>query len=280
MFARMNQCTKKIMIFSRYILVFFLALTSVYSCKQDSSKKFIQTHYDSISYSLGMIYAQKLPENFHANHIDSISYEFFIQGIQDFFDSTHINQISDSEITNLTNSFIAQLQTKREQAFLDSFKINIEKGTSFLKENKNQNGVIELEKGLQYKTIYSGWGQQKPTISDTVLVFYQVYSIDNKLLYDSKSEFREPVSIILDSTILAWQKILPLYVTGGKVRIYASHEFAYGSSYSRDNHIEPYATLIFDIELYKFIRGNKEAQTTTSSEPEETLQNSITQNSI
>src|SRR5690606_31370214 len=101
-----------------------------------------------------------------------------------------------------------------------------------------------------------------------------------KLLYDSKSESREPVSIILDSTILAWQKILPLYVTGGKVRIYASHEFAYGASYSKQMQIEPYATLIFDIELYKFVRRNKKIQVAPVPQQEQITQDSITQNNI
>lgn len=269
----MIQSKKHIMKHIQHSFTFLALSVLLFSCKQEVSQSVITTYHDSVSYSLGMIYAQKLPENLQENHIDSLSYDFFLQGMCDFFDTNTTNHISDVEIKDITNSYIQQLHLKREELHIESYKINIEKGEQFLQENKENYGVVEVEQGLQYKTIYAGWGQQKPTLLDTVLVNYQVYSIDNTLLYDSKTESNEAVSIVLDSTILAWQKIIPLYVTGGKVRIFASHDFAYGSAYSKKSNIEPFATLIFDVELYKFIKGTKKPETIVTQEQN---QNNIT----
>jgi len=245
-------------------LIYIFGITLLlFSCTQETIKPTITSSSDSLSYSLGMLYASKLPENLKANHIDSISYKMFVIGIQDYIDSSQTNLISDDEAKTLTQNFISSIQNKAQIEYLESFKKNIAKGDAFLKENKEKSGVKTIKKGLQYKTIYSGWGQQKPLVEDTVLVKYKVYSIEDKLLYDSKSDSKNGVRITLDSAVNAWKEVLPLYVTGGHMMIYSSYEHAFGNSVANDFKIEPYSTVIFDVELVKFYRAEKETETTS-----------------
>jgi len=238
----------------------------LHSCSPEEESTHNMANFtDSLSYSLGMTYAQKLPNNLQQNGLDSISFTEFIHGFQDYFDTTRVNILSDEEIISITEQFLQLRQKKIEQAFLDSHKaVNIKKGNIFLEKNKEKRGINVIEKGLQYKTLYRGWGQQKPRVNDTVLVSYKIYSIDNTLLFNSEEISNNPIPVTLDSAILAWQKVIPLFVTGGRMRIFASHEFAYGSSYSQEKGIKPYSTLVFEITLHKFIRSNIQEETTSS----------------
>ncbi|MDA3881932.1 MAG: FKBP-type peptidyl-prolyl cis-trans isomerase [Bacteroidales bacterium] len=254
----MNKLTH----FSILISVFII----LHSCSPEEESTHNITNYtDSLSYSLGMTYAQKLPDNLQQNGLDSISFTEFIRGFQDYFDTTQANILSDEEIISITEQFLQLRQKRIEQAFLDSHKVvNIDKGNAFLEKNKEKRGIKGIEKGLQYETLYRGWGQQKPRVNDTVLVSYKIYSIDNTLLFNSEKISNNPIPVTLDSAILAWQKVIPLFVTGGRMKIFASPEFAYGSSYSQEKGIKPYSTLIFEVTLHKFIRSNIQEETTTS----------------
>ncbi len=245
----------------------FIAILFI-SCSQRRVKPHITSGNDSLSYSLGMLYASKLPDNLKANHIDSVSYELFLEGIRDYIDSTSINLISDEDVKSITQNFLNNKLEKAHQEYLSSFSKNIEIGKTFLDENKKKPVIQVIEPGLQIKTVYSGWGQKKPTLKDDVLVHYKIYDTNIELIYDSKKDSKEPVKISLDSTILAWQKIIPMFVTGAKVVIYCSHEYAYGESFSPDKTIEPYQTLVFEVELVKFISKNEQqTQTTNVKQP-------------
>ncbi len=239
----------------------------LHSCSPEKESTHNMANFtDSLSYSLGMTYAEKLPDNLQQNGLDSISFTEFIRGFQDYFDTTEINLLSDEEIISITEQFLQLRQKRIEHAFLDSHKVvNIKKGNIFLEQNKEKRGVKEIEKGLQYETLYRGWGQQKPGINDTVLVSYKIYSIDNTLLFNSEEISNNPIPVTLDSAILAWQKVIPLFVTGGRMKIFASHEFAYGSSYSQEKGIKPYSTLVFEVTLHKFIRSNIQEETAIST---------------
>ncbi|MFO7868981.1 MAG: FKBP-type peptidyl-prolyl cis-trans isomerase N-terminal domain-containing protein [Bacteroidales bacterium] len=261
-----------------FIYIIATAIVVLSSCNNEKEQEsLIQNHTDSLSYSLGMMYAQNIPENLNKNHIDSVSYEIFIQGIQDYFDTTHIAELSNEEIISLTNTFLENRQSKLEQAFIDSHKVvNIPKGESFLEENKNKRGIVELEEGLQYQIIRRGWGQNKPTIHDTVFLEYKIYNTDNTLLYNSTEEYNTPQKISLDSAITAWQKVIPLLRTGAQVRIMSSHTFAYQDSYSKKLGIMPFSTLIFDVKLRRFIKGEQPSQPETTNQTQQTEENTVT----
>ena len=251
-----------------YTLILFATIVVFTGCHEAKQEVELNSHYDSVSYSLGMLYAHKLPENLEENLIDSISYTLFVEGMKDFFNTQEENKISDETVVLITNAFQEKLQKKADSLFIDSHTVNIELGKAFLEQNKLVPGVSEIEPGLQHQVLSRGWGRQSPEHGDTVFVFYRVFSIENELLYDSRTESNQPVKIPLDSAVIAWQKVLPLYNTGGRTRIFTSHEFAYGTSYSEKLNIFPYSTLIFEVELQRFVRTNTEEQTQTPPPPQ------------
>ena len=240
----------------RNIFLLFVATLLIISCNNKSNYKDLESNLDSTSYSLGMLYASKMPNNLKENNVDSISIQHFLQGLHDYFDSTETPVLDKKTTEKLIQAYFEKMQQSSNDFYASKFKNNEIEGNKFLENNKKTAGITELEKGLQYQILYSGWGELKPDVRDTILVHFKMYDISKKLIYDTRKTSPNPLKIPLDSTIQAWQKVLPLVNTGAKLKIYSSHQFAYGKDVTPKDKIQPYQTLIFDIELVKTLKGN------------------------
>jgi FKBP-type peptidyl-prolyl cis-trans isomerase len=238
------------------LVIFCLSCFILASCNREPNYKDLQTNSDSTAYSLGLLFASKIPQNLKDNSIDSISIKHFLQGVHDYFDSTQSPVLSKQISEKLIQEYFEKLQNSENNTYAAKFIQNKIDGNLFLENNKKVSGVIEIQKGLQYQIFYKGWGELKPDLRDTLLVHFKISTIKNKVLYDSRKTSYNPLKIPLDSTIAAWQKILPLVNTGAKIKIFTSYEYAYGIDVTKEDNIEPYQTLIFDIELVKTLKGN------------------------
>ncbi|MBR4689469.1 MAG: FKBP-type peptidyl-prolyl cis-trans isomerase [Bacteroidales bacterium] len=234
------------------ITAIIVALSGLYACTPDENEKLIVTRQDSTSYGLGVAFAQKIPQNLQENNIESVDFEYFLQGIVDYFDTNANVKLSDAEIQKIVNTVIGrQIEEKHEQ-YVKENEVNIEKGETFLEKNKTNRDVVELKDGLQYKIIDMGWGKLSPISTDNLLITFKVYNTTYELIYDSKSK-SDQTKIYLGSAIPALQEALPKIKTGGSIRIFTSHEYAYGSTVYEQDLVKPYETLIFDVTLNKII---------------------------
>jgi len=121
-------------------------------------------------------------------------------------------------------------------------------GETFLEENKKKKGVTTMENGLQFEIIKEGNGP-KPTLNSTVSVYYTL-SLINGQQVESNAQDPEPVSFPLSNVIQGWQQGLQLMKKGGKYKLYVPYELGYGHQGTQG--IQPYSTLIFEIELVDF----------------------------
>ena len=136
------------------------------------------------------------------------------------------------------------VQTKTEAI---QAKINApikEKNQAFLDKNKSAAGVLTTASGLQYKVVKEGSGV-KPGAEDTVFVKYVGTDIDGK-----KFDSSDSTHFSLDRVIKGWTEGIQLMSPGAKYTFYVPYDLAYGEQGRRPN-IGPYATLIFDVELFK-----------------------------
>jgi FKBP-type peptidyl-prolyl cis-trans isomerase FklB len=124
------------------------------------------------------------------------------------------------------------------------------KNQAFLDANNKKDGVITLPSGLQYKVEKEGTGI-KPVAGDTVIVNYVGTNINGE-----KFDGNESVKFPLSNLIKGWTEGIQLMSSGAKYAFYIPYDLAYGEQ-GRPPQIEPYATLVFDIELLDVLpKGN------------------------
>ena len=68
-------------------------------------------------------------------------------------------------------------------------------------------------------------------------------------MFDEVAADAEPIRLTLDRVIPGWTEGLQLIGEGGKAQLYIPSELGYGANGTGG--IEPYSTLIFDVELEK-----------------------------
>ena len=142
------------------------------------------------------------------------------------------------------SAFERLTQLKNEQA-----ATNLEKGNKFLATNKERDGVVETETGLQYEILTLGTGD-KPWATHTVTCHYHGTTIDGSV-FDSSVQRGVPASFPLNMVIKGWTEGLQLMPTGSKFRFFIPAHLAYGER-QVSALIGANSTLIFDVELISF----------------------------
>lgn len=128
----------------------------------------------------------------------------------------------------------------------------------FLEKNKKNPNVKVTASGLQYEVIKMGTGA-KPKATDEVKVHYEGKTIDGKV-FDSSYNRGEATTFPLNQVIRGWTEGMQLMPVGSKFKFYVPSELAYGER-GAGGMIQPYATLIFEVELLE-INPQKEEQPT------------------
>jgi FKBP-type peptidyl-prolyl cis-trans isomerase len=143
------------------------------------------------------------------------------------------------------------VSTKEQNEVIQDFFSSVFErvGREFLAENKSKRGVVETKSGLQYEVVKAGSGP-KPTLNSTVSVYYTLRDIDYRIL-ETNGDQPEPISFPLNGVITGWQEGLQLMQKGGRYRLFVPYELGYGAQGAGEK-IQPYSTLIFEIELVDF----------------------------
>ncbi|MBS4043118.1 MAG: FKBP-type peptidyl-prolyl cis-trans isomerase [Chitinophagaceae bacterium] len=137
---------------------------------------------------------------------------------------------------------LAQMKNEKAAA-------NLALGQEFLAKNKEREGVIETESGLQYEVLTMGNGE-KPWPTHNVTCHYHGTVIDGTI-FDSSVQRGVPATFPLNMVIKGWTEGLQLMPTGSKFRFFIPPHLGYGER-QVSAVIGPNSTLIFDVELISF----------------------------
>lgn len=134
----------------------------------------------------------------------------------------------------------------RSNANQEAAKVNALQAEQFLQKNRQLEGVIETDSGLQYQVLSAGDGETHPVASSKVKVHYHGTLLDGTV-FDSSVERNQPISFGLNQVIKGWTEGLQLMVAGEKTRLFIPAALGYGNSAT--GKIPAGALLIFDVEL-------------------------------
>ena len=190
------------------------------------------------SYALGMnVGASLKADNLYPNM------EEFTQGIKDVLNNSTLRYSNEEAYQIFSDAYMSVAEKREEKS--------IQTENDFLAENSKKPGVTVTGSGLQYEVISEGMGR-KPTANDTVRVHYEGKLIDGTV-FDSSYFRGEPTVFPLDGVIPGWTEGLQLMNVGSKYRLIIPSNLAYGSQGS-GQHIPPYSTLIFQVELLDIVQ--------------------------
>lgn len=225
------------------LLALALAGTTTLSLAHDPVKT-LESRDQKVSYGFGLMLGKRMN-----NDLPDLDVGTFIQGVKDAVEGKAA-MMTDEEIGQLLNEYQREQQQKQMEELQKLSEENKKTGAAFLEENKNKEGVVTLESGLQYKVINEGKGIQ-PGPTDTVKVHY-TGTLINGSVFDSSVERGEPVSFPVNGVIEGWTEALQLMPQGSKWQLFIPSDLAYGANGNRS--IGPNETLLFDVELLEVIK--------------------------
>ena len=241
----------------KIIALFLIGIFTLTACgkldstteTKDITKEDLVSQTDKASYGMGFDMGKRF------NQIElEINTDAYIKGLKDGLTKTADPLMTEEEIRTTMREFQQDFrkkqQAKREQDAVD----NLAKSEAFLEENKNKDGVITLESGLQYKVIQEGTGPS-PKVTDRVKCHYRGTTIDGTE-FDSSYKRNSPSTFSANRVIKGWTEALQLMKVGSKWQLFIPPELAYGSRGSGAR-IGPNETLIFDIELLEIVNSKE-----------------------
>ena len=123
---------------------------------------------------------------------------------------------------------------------------NRKSGEDFLQNNKQKNGVLETNSGLQYLIVEEKQGS-KPGLFDTVKIHQRALLLDGKILEDTYRQ-NQPDEVKIEELIEGLQEGLPMMSLGSRYKFWVPADLAWGRK-GTGNKIPPNAVLSFDIRL-------------------------------
>lgn len=219
----------------KYIKIALL-VSVISSCQNLTQQKFNfdeANELERVSYSIGINVATSIK----SEGLDSINSFYISKGFQDVFENKDL-AINIEESNKIIGEYFNKKQDAKNQRLAIDSKI-------FLEENKQKDGVMTTESGLQYLILSEGRGNN-PTLNDNVTVHYHGTLIDGTI-FDSSVDRKQPATFPLNGVIPGWQEALQMMSVGSKWKIFIPSELAYGESGA--GAIGPNSTLIFEVEL-------------------------------
>jgi len=226
-------------------LLSIAVIFTVISCNEQQSNDItLTTHNDSLSYSLGINMAMNL-KNMKEQGLDTINILALTKAIEDTYYGEP--EFKDFLAQNIIQAHFEAFNRQKQAEENKKFEKNIQIGRDFLAENKEKEGVKELSSGIQYIVMKEGSGES-PGINDVVTTHYHGTLIDGTV-FDSSVDRGEPVEFPVNRVIPGWTEVLQLMKPGDKWKVFIPEHLAYGANPRPGGPIEPYSTLIFEMEL-------------------------------
>ena len=177
---------------------------------------------------------------------EQIDTMLLFKGFSEGLFGTDTTFLSVADQKAIDKEFGEGLKAKMDNEMQQQYAKNKSEGESFLASNTTKSGVITTVSGLQYEIIKKGSGP-KAGVADNVKCHYHGTLVDGSV-FESTVD-RDPIGFNVSGVIKGWTEGLQLMSKGAKYKFYIPQELAYGASPRPGGPIQPYSTLMFEIEL-------------------------------
>ena len=200
---------------------------------------------DKNSYALGM----SIAHNMMSSGIRSVEFDDFTAGLKAVLTGSE-PAVSFQEAGQLLDKYFAEIEAEKQAEVEAMGAAMREEGEAFLKMNAQNEGVVTLPSGLQYKVLQEGAGK-KPSATSQVKCHYEG-TLLNGVKFDSSYDRNSPAVFGLNQVIPGWTEGVQLMSEGAKYEFYIPYDLAYGA-HGAPGAIPPYATLKFVVELIEVL---------------------------
>lgn len=221
------------------LLFFTFATTACAQEAAESTPAKPESMESRASYAIGMNMGRSMKQQ-----EVPIVLDLLIQGIKDGLAEGE-TLLTDEEMQNAMQEF-QQMMVKKQQEMQASMASKNEKAAEeFFAANKDKEGVVTTDSGLQYQVLTEGSGP-KPTASDQVTVHYRGKLLDGTE-FDSSYDRGQPATFPVGGVIPGWTEALQLMTQGSKWKLWIPPNLAYGER--GQGPIPPGSALVFEVEL-------------------------------
>lgn len=196
------------------------------------------------SYMIGYNFGQFIS----GNKMGALNLNLIDKGIKDACKGV---EIDDEEFMSVMDGYMEKVRTALKDA-------NAAEAEKFFAKNKDAEGVVTTESGLQYKILREGNGAF-PTMEDKVEVNYEGSLLDGTV-FESSFESGQPVQFGLTQVIKGWGEGLQYINEGGEIMLWIPADIAYGE-YGAGAAIGPNQAIKFRVELIKIIKDEESEET-------------------
>jgi len=193
---------------------------------------------DSASYAMGVMLAQQYLDEQMDTLMDR---DLTLNGITDMMKSD-TSLLTYDEAVDVMNTYSRQI--------IDIKYGDIKKeGEDFLRNNLSNTGIIQTTSGLQYKVLEEGDGSAHPSVSDNVVIKFEGRKINGDLFGSTGDK---PSENNLMSLPRGLAEGITLMTPNAKYKFYIPYYLAFGETGFQT--VEPYSTVIFDVELIEIVK--------------------------
>ncbi len=205
----------------------------------EQSTAVLETEEDRIGYTIG----RQLGASVLESQIE-MSVAGVLAGVEDVLRNRQ-SAMTDEQMQQT----MMTLQMKMMQEMQSEASDNLEAANAFLEENAEQDGVVTLDSGLQYRIVEAGEGDS-PAATDQVSVHYRGTLLSGEQ-FDSSYDRGQPATFGVNQVIPGWQEALQLMKPGAKWELFIPPDLAYGET--GNQRIPGNSLLLFDVELLEVI---------------------------
>ena len=147
-------------------------------------------------------------------------------------------------IDSLAGVFAAQTDATPESERLYTYQDQINDQLIYVKKHARKEGVESNE---------------SPKYTSTISAFYRMSYINGEVVQQNftgtwPGVFDAPSEFSLNAVISGWAYTFPYMVVGDRWTLYVPYQSGYGTGRGPDNTLQPYSTLIYDVELNAIVQ--------------------------